>query len=88
MTLKEKDRIVAIELKMAVTLGDGEIITALKTNWDRESQGLTIMTNSGLIEVTEGFLKDAFPLINESLMKAKNGEPSSNLFVTPSTKLQ
>lgn len=88
MAMNERDRIDGIELKMAVTLADGEEVTAIKVKWDRESQGLTVMANSGLTEVTEGFLKDAIPLVMESINNAKQGLPSSNLYVTPSTKLQ
>lgn len=85
MSRRPEDAVVGIELKMTVTLGDGEEVVAVKALWDRESQGLTVMANSGLVEVGEGFLKDAVPLMLETINKSRAGEPGSNLYVSPPT---
>lgn len=83
MAKTPEDLIVGIELKMTVTLGDGEQVTAFKAIWERDSQGLTVMANSGLLEVSEGFLKDAVPMVKETINNVRNGNKGSNLYISP-----
>lgn len=80
-------KVTDINLQLTFRLENQEEITGVKAYWGGKD-GISIMTNGGSLDMCEDFLKKVIPLVYESIEKAKRGERSSNLYVTPSTKLQ